>query len=80
MEQKKKSRFFEKLILWFVIWSAVVWAIWAWLNSEKGKHLKEEIAKRLKETSDRINSVCCNCTKEEKKWFWHFLNNLFFKK
>lgn len=79
MEEKKKSKFFEKIILWFVIWSAVIWAVWAWLNSEKGKNLKEEISKRLKETSDKINSICCN-EKEEKKGFWHYLNKMFFKK
>lgn len=80
MEEKKKSKFFEKVILWFVIWSAVVWAVWAWLNSEKWKHLKEGISKRLKETSGKINSVYSNCGNEEKKWFWFFLNKLFFKK
>lgn len=60
----KKSRL-DKIIMGFVIWSAVAGAIWAWLNSKKWQELKKEFVNKINQS---------------KPSFWHFLNRLFFKK
>lgn len=70
-ESKKDKSKLDKVLLWFVIWSAIAWVIWASMRNEKFQQMRQDIAKKLKLTSWDINS-------KEWKSFWHKLHDIFF--
>ena len=78
MSDKKPKSKLEKILMWFILWWAVAWAVWAWLKTEKGQQVKEDLAKKLKESSENMKGIINQ--KEKGETFWHFLNRLFIKK
>jgi len=75
---KKKSKL-DKILLWFVIWSAVAWTIWAASQTKKWKEITQKIWNKISETSKEISEKIREKS-EKKKSFWHGLNKIFFKK
>lgn len=74
---KKKSKF-EKVLLGFVIWSAVAWAVWAASKTKKWKEIKEKLSNKIQETSKDIKNIIFKKT-AKKETIWHKLNKVFFK-
>lgn len=78
-EKKNKSNL-DKVLLWFVIWSAIAGVVGAWLKTERWQQIKEEVSKKLQETSVKVQDLLSENNTSKKKWFWFTLNNLFFWK
>lgn len=74
---KKKSKL-DKVLLWFVIWSAVTWAIWAAAQTKKWKEIRKKVWDKISETSGEIRKKI-EKESENKRSIWHRLNKVFFK-
>ena len=80
---KKKSTA-EKILLWFVIWWAALWAVWL-SQTEKWKEITWKISNKIWKTSKeilkQINKHKDNeFVKNNWKTIWHLLNKIFMKK
>ena len=80
---KKKSTA-EKILLWFVIWWAALWAVWL-SKTEKWKEITWKISNKIWKTSKeilkQINKHKNNeFVKNNWKTIWHLLNKIFMKK
>ncbi len=79
-EEKKNKSNLDKVLLWFVIWSAVAWVVWAWLKTEKWQQIKEDVSKKLQETTVKVQELLDERKAKKKSWFWFVLHNIFFWK
>lgn len=76
---KKKSTA-EKVLLWFVIWWAALWAVWL-AKTEKWKKITWKISDKIWKTSKEILEQMKKPENQKKaKTVWHFLNKVFVKK
>lgn len=70
----------EKVLLWFVIWWAALWAV-GLAKTEKWKEITSKLSKKLWKTSKEILKQIKKPENQKKaKSVWHFLNKVFLKK